>query len=298
MRSVLTVSKRSYSVLSEALGKIPSVELNYDLHEPKVVKNGNPLILLHGIFGSRNTHRSVGKALANRLSRQVYCPDLRNHGNSPHDPRMDYPALASDVENFIHQHKIQKPIVIGHSMGAKTAMAIPLRNPNLIKMLIAVDNAPINVVDTGSSFTRYISSIKKSLEFYKFKNIKDVDNELAKVEPNQVIRAFLLTNMNRGKADEYITSKIPLDYINNALVAGNISAWPFDSNETRWSRGPVLFVRGTESNYVPDEAIPEIGKFFPNFELRDMKTGHWVISEKPNEFIDLVVDFIEKNEEL
>ena len=42
--------------------------------------------------------------------------DLRNHGESPHDPVHDYSSMASDVEQFIRQHDLRLPILIGHSM--------------------------------------------------------------------------------------------------------------------------------------------------------------------------------------
>lgn len=42
--------------------------------------------------------------------------DLRNHGDSSHNPRHDYTALGEDVEGFIRQHKLEKPTLIGHSM--------------------------------------------------------------------------------------------------------------------------------------------------------------------------------------
>ena len=60
--------------------------------------------------------------------------------------------------------------------------------------------------------------------------------------------------------------------------------FPFkDPDEARYD-GPTLFVRGTKSDYVPDEMLPLIGRFFPRFELRDIDSGHWVISEQPEAF--------------
>lgn len=43
-------------------------------------------------------------------------------------------------------------------------------------------------------------------------------------------------------------------------------------------------VRGTKSVYVADEMLPVVGRFFPKFELVDIDSGHWVTSEKPEEF--------------
>lgn len=284
--------------LGDALDlNIKPVDLHYELYEPGKKTSNNPIIILHGIFGAGKNHQTVGKMLAKELGRDVYSPDLRNFGQSPHLERLDYPSLAADVEHLIESHQLESPIVIGHSMGGKAAMALALRKPNILKMLVSVDNAPISLASSSSSFNKYVLSFKKSIEKYKFTNIKDVDAELAKVEPNKYIRQFLLTNLNRGKKDDPITSKIPLDIVSKALNAGLIASWPYDSNVSRWSKGPALFIRGTESDYVPDEYIPDIGKYFPNFEIRDIKAGHWVISENPNDFVSTIIEFITRHED-
>jgi len=176
-------------------------------------------------------------------------------------------------------------------------MSVALRRPELPKMIISVDNAPVDLGGSGGSFSKYVNQLRVALEKHKYTNIKDVDGELAKVEPNQTIRQFLLMNLNRGKKDDVITSKIPLDVVGKAITTGQIAAWPFDSNISRWTNGPALFVRGTESKYIPDDVIPDIGKYFPDFEVADIKAGHWVISEKPEEFRKVVVDWIERKED-
>lgn len=285
-------------------GSIETVPLSFDLHSPEKAPSAekSPLVFLHGIFGSKANTRTVAKQLASRLARDVYCLDLRNFGSSPHIERLDYPALAADVERFISDgdkfpaHK--KPILVGHSMGAKTAMAVALRRPELPKMMVSVDNVPVHLPDSGPSpFSKYIRQLKLALEVRKYASIKDVDAELAKVEPSKEVRQFILTNVNRNKKDEPCTSKIPLDIVSRAITAGNIASWPFDSSVSRWGRGPALFVRGTESSYVPDETIPDIGLYFPDFEVRDVKAGHWLISENPKDFIEVLVDFIERKED-
>ena len=72
--------------------------------------------------------------------------------------------------------------------------------------------------------------------------------------------------------------------------------FPFkDPDEARYD-GPTLFIRGTKSHYVADDVLPLIGRFFPRFELRDIESGHWVISEKPNEFKEAVEGFLIEKE--
>lgn len=295
------------SHLGDAISKnLETVPLAYDKISPTSATSivRSPLIMVHGLFGSKSNTRTVAKQLANELRRDVFSIDLRNFGSSPHHPRLDYPALAADVERFIAnvitpEYESHKPICVGHSMGAKTVMALALRAPKVPAMIVSVDNAPIdwsNGVSGGSTFARYVRALRTALEKHRYTSIKDVDAELAKVEPNSYIRQFLLMNMKRGKKDEPIESKIPLQIIGDAIVKGKIALWPYDCHINRWN-GPALFIRGTKSQYVPDDVIPTIGAYFPDFEVRDIDSGHWVISEKPEEFISSVTDFITRKED-
>lgn len=300
-RALQSYAVNDSSHLGDALSTtIPTVDLSFDKHTPpkEPAYEKSPIIFLHGLFGSKSNTRSVAKGLARNMLRDVYCLDLRNFGQSPHEQRLDYPSLSADVEKFIMKQEFKhKPIIVGHSMGAKTVMALALRRPELPKMIVAVDNAPVCLSASNGPFGKYIRQLRYALEDKKYLNIKDVDAELAKVEPVKEIRQFLLTNVDRGSKEQACRSKIPLDIIAKAVAGGNIAAWPYDSNVVRWSRGPALFVRGTQSAYVPDEVIPSIGNYFPQFEIKDVDAGHWLISEKPNEFMDLLQDFIERKED-
>ncbi|KAK4927842.1 hypothetical protein LTR28_011961, partial [Elasticomyces elasticus] len=92
---------------------------------------------------------------------------------------------------------------------------------------------------------------------------------------------FLLTNLICA-SDGTRKFRIPIKYIANAL--DDMADFPFrDPDEVRFEK-PTLFVRGTKSPYIADETLPIIGRFFPRFELADVDSGHWVISEKPAEF--------------
>lgn len=297
---LLSYAVNDGSHLGDALSpSIETVDLCYEKHLPPTPSaDRSPLIFLHGLFGSKANTRTVCKTLAKSMSRDIYCLDLRNFGQSPHIDRLDYPLLAADVEKFIDDAKFEKkPILVGHSMGAKSVMAVALRRPELPQMVIAVDNAPVCVASLDGSFGKYIRQLRHALEVKRYTNIKDVDAELAVVEPSKEVRQFLLTNVSRGKKDEPCTSKIPLDVIGDAVTRGSIAAWPYDPAISRWSKGPVLVIRGTESSYVPDEVIPDIGQYFPDFEVRDIKAGHWVISENPVEFSAVLQEFVARRDE-
>lgn len=158
-------------------------------------------------------------------------------------------------------------------------MAVALRGKVSISSLIPVDNAPVDAA-LKSDFGKYIQGMRKIVDANVQKQ-SEADAILAEFESNVGVRQFLLTNLARGK-DGIQRFRIPVKYLANAL--DNMADFPFtDPDQARWE-GPTLFVRGTKSHYVADETLPIIGRFFPRFQVADVDSGHWVISEKPQEF--------------
>ncbi|KAI9833053.1 MAG: hypothetical protein M1819_003886 [Sarea resinae] len=226
----------------------------------------------------------MSKMLARDLNTNVYAVDLRNHGDSPHDARHDYSAMADDIEGFIAEHKLETPTLIGHSMGAKTAMVVALRKPDLVSSIIPVDNAPIDAALQGY-FGKYMQGMKK-IEAARVKSHKEADAIFQEYEKDLPIRQFILTNLTHTNdpetQEQYFKFRIPLSYLAAAL--DKMGDFPFKDPDTTRFVKPTLFVRGTKSHYVADEALPVIGQFFPRFELVDIDCGHWVIAEEPEKF--------------
>jgi len=197
--------------------------------------------------------------------------------------------MADDVAGFIEEHDLQTSTLIGHSMGAKTAMTLALRSPQLVESFVSVDNAPLDAA-LLSDFAKYIQGMKK-IEDSEVARQADADKVLQEYEESLTIRQFLLGNLYRPANEKIQRFKIPLKILSTAL--DKLGDFPFkDPEEVRFEK-PALFVRGIQSKYVPDEALPVIGKFFPMFQLVDINAGHWVISEQPEAFRKAVVEFLQ-----
>lgn len=234
------------------------------------------------------------RILTRALSRTVYNLDLRNHGDSPHSPVHDYSAMAADVEAFIaaKTHTTKPPTLIGHSMGAKVAMAVCLRRNAPVASLVSIDNAPVDAA-LKSSFAAYVKGMR-AVAARGTTRLSEADDVLRDYESQDSIRQFLLTNLVRDKTTGKQRWRIPVDTLANSL--DRMADFPFtEPDEVRWE-GDALFVRGTKSHYVPDEVLPVVGRFFPRFKVLDIDCGHWVVSEKPEEFKRGVVDFLTDTE--
>ncbi|MCJ1392357.1 hypothetical protein MMC18_005224 [Xylographa bjoerkii] len=197
--------------------------------------------------------------------------------------------MAEDIEEFMDEHQIQRPCLIGHSMGAKVAMTVALQSPTKVGSLVPVDNAPVDAVLKGG-FAKYTRGMRKIMEAQVTKAV-EADRILQDFEESLPIRQFLLTNFVRSRGAKHMHFRIPVQILTTAL--GNMGDFPFkDPDQARYD-GPTLFVRGVKSDYIPDEVLPLIGRFFPRFELCDIDSYHWVISEQPEQFRRAVVEFLQ-----
>ena len=145
------------------------MELNY-----KEFGQGDPILILHGLFGTLDNWQTIAKQLATNYS--VFIIDQRNHGRSPHMDELDYPLMAEDLYQFMETHWIYKAYIIGHSMGGKTAMQFALNYPDMVEKLVVVDIAP----KTYEAGHQTIFEALFSLDLEKIESRKEADEVLQK----------------------------------------------------------------------------------------------------------------------
>jgi pimeloyl-ACP methyl ester carboxylesterase len=242
--------------------------------------NGQPLIILHGLFGSSDNWLPQAKLLSSNY--KVYLVDQRNHGQSPHNDAFDYDAMVNDLHEFIEEHKLVNPVILGHSMGGKAAMNFALTHPEKLEKLIVVDIAP-----RAYNLEHYtIVEGLQALPLHTITSRTEADEALSKYVPEFDTRQFLLKNLQR-KTEGGFLWKINLPVIAEKL--GNVGV---DLLKSGTFDKPTLFVRGDRSNYIKDDDRNRIKEIFPNSSLITMDTGHWVQAEKPQEFVQIVTQWL------
>ncbi|BGP38161.1 hypothetical protein JCM10449v2_002088 [Rhodotorula kratochvilovae] len=265
-----------------------AVSLAFEKQAPAgTTASGAPLVVLHGLYGSKQNWRSLAKGMAARLGRDVFTLDLRNHGTSPHKRECSYEDLAADVRAFIQdEQRLDDCIVVGHSMGGKVAMALALGGCEPLSKLVVVDIAP-GVGKVSPEFQAYLDAMKEINEA-KVMSRKEADAIMQKVEPDLGVRQFLLTNLDRADPSSPYQFRLPLDFLNNAI--GEIGHFPYAPGEKVFNK-PSLFLKGKKSKYINSRNIPLIKQFFPSSQLEVLNAGHWVHAERPKEFVELLDRF-------
>nr|XP_023411813.1 protein ABHD11 isoform X2 [Loxodonta africana] len=207
---------------------------------------GSPaLVFLHGLCGCRNNFSSIAKAVAQQTGRKVLTVDARNHGDSPHSPDMSYEAMSQDLQDLLPQLGLVPCVLVGHSMGGKTAMLLALQRPDLVDRLIAVDISPARTTSI-SDFPSYLAAMR-SLdipdELPRSRARKLADEQLSPVIQDIVTRQFLLTNL--VEVDGRFVWRVNLD----ALAQHMQEILAFPPRQESYP-GPTLFLLGGNSQYV------------------------------------------------
>lgn len=249
------------------------------------VGQGEPLVILHGLFGSSDNWRFHSRRFRERF--QVFALDLRNHGRSPHSVEMNYHVLAEDVHEFQQTHHLRQVNLLGHSMGGKAAMMFALRCPERVRKLVVVDMAP----RAYSPFHTELLEALLALDLSKYETRGQVEEVLAHAIPEKPVRQFLLKSLTREGHGPF-RWKINLPAISEnypRLSEALPMACPFDK--------PALFIRGEQSKYVRDKDWELIHELFPQAEMHTIaRAGHWVHAEAPEEFLTVVQAFLAEEE--
>lgn len=243
------------------------------------VGQGQPLILLHGLFGSADNWGVVAKHFSTYY--QVISVDLRNHGRSPHHDRQDYTLMAEDLLELCDALNLDATLLLGHSMGGKVAMQFAAQYPKRVEQLVIVDMAIRSYADVQT----YLIDAMMAVDLSVMRHRRDVDQALSSTIDNPRVRQFLLMNLinhNGNLAWRIHLSALKANYpaIRQAL---NLPI-PFDK--------PSLFIRGERSDYVQDKDVEQIKIHFTQSQFVSLPTGHWVHAEQPQAFIETVAEFL------
>lgn len=258
------------------------VTLNHVLHPAAGSEMRPPLLIAHGLFGSARNFNTLGRRLA--ADRNVVLVDMRNHGDSPWSDETGYEAMASDLAEVITHHCGGRALVLGHSMGGKSVMALALTRPELVAGAIVADIAPVGYDHSHQSFLKAMQAV----DLAQISRRSDADPLLADAIPEAPLRAFILQNL-------VVTGGVARWRLNvDALDSGmdDLIGWPSGLDANRYT-GPVLFLRGGMSDYVTSEGEEAAQRLFPMADFHAIPgTGHWLHAEAPDAFHDVVAGWL------
>ena len=252
-----------------------------DLHS-NIIGEGKPFVILHGFLGMGDNWKTLAKQFST-LGFQVHLVDQRNHGRSFHDSEFNYDVLAADLKSYCSQHNLKDIVLLGHSMGGKTAMLFAALYPAIVSKLIVADISPRFYPVHHDAILEGLTS----LNFEEITSRKEAETQLSKYVQDVGTRQFLLKNVYR------ISPNVLGLRINLEVLKAQVSEVGEALPSTLVFQKDSLFLRGDKSEYIStaDEALIKIQ--FPSANVKTISNaGHWLHAENPVEFFDCVCTFI------
>jgi len=253
------------------------------LNVTRLGEQGPVIAFCHGLFGQGKNWTQIAKAFSS--DHRALLIDMPNHGRSEWTEAFDYVDLADRVASLFTP---TDPVtLVGHSMGGKIAMAIALRHPELVERLVVVDVSPV-AYESAREFLGYIDTMR-GLDLATLERRDEADAALREAVPNTTVRSFLLQNLRR-EGDGW-SWQLNLDLLSAHMA--ELAGWPADDFGDASYDGPVLWIGGADSAYVADEHAPAMERLFPRVRRVKIKdAGHWVHSERPEVFIEVLKRFV------
>lgn len=247
-----------------------------------ILGDGIPLLILHGFLGMSDNWKTLGKEFAD-AGFQVHLIDQRNHGRSPHSEDFNYLLMAKDIKEYCDAHNLEKCILLGHSMGGKTAMLAASLFPHIVEKLIVADIAPKYYAPHHQQILEGLKAVDRA----SLSSRGDAEDLLSRYVRDEGVRLFLLKNLywkSKGK--------LALRFNLDSLVK-NVENVGEALSEDAFFPKPTLFLRGGNSNYITSEDIPLIKKHFPEAEIETIpNVGHWLHAENKEAFFTAVMRFL------
>lgn len=255
------------------------------LHTTSYGDAGSRVVFLHGLFGQGRNWTQHAKALA--PGHRVTLVDIPNHGRSVWTETWDFVEAADLVAELLDA---EDPVtLVGHSLGGKIAMVLALRHPALLERLCIVDVAPV-AYQSATEFGGYIDAML-AIDLDALESRGEADEALRDAVPGDTVRGFLLQNLRREGGTWSWQPNLRL--LRDQLP--QVSGWPDEAVASLSPyEGPTLWIGGSESHYVRDEYADAMDALFPRTRRVTVKgAGHWVHSEKPEIFLEVLRRFLD-----
>jgi esterase len=248
-----------------------------------------PIVLLHGGHQSAHSWDLVSLHLAEHY--HVLALDQRGHGDSEWARDVEYSnhTMSLDARAFLDAMELERPILIGHSMGGRNSLLLTKQDSSRLRALVIVDVGP-ELSDRGR--TAIAGFVQENQEF------EDLEHFVANVRtydpyrPREHIERTVKYNMLQ-RADGKFVSKCDSNPRRLGIVRG---AGPLENITLEDAKSfdlPVLLIRGERSNILAPDAAERFRDALPRGQLVTVPNcGHNVHGQNTLGFIAALEEFL------
>jgi pimeloyl-ACP methyl ester carboxylesterase len=249
-----------------------------------------PIVLLHGGHQSAHSWDLVSLHLAQNY--HVLALDQRGHGDSEWARDVEYSnhIMALDALAFLGAMGLEKPILIGHSMGGRNSMILTKQDPSRLRALVIVDVGP-EVSDRGRA--AIAGFVQENQEFENLEHFVANVRKYDPYRPREHIERTVKYNMLQ-RADGKFVSKCDSNPRRLGIVRGQGPLENITLEDAASFHLPVLLVRGERSNILAADAAERFRDALPDGRLVTVPNcGHNVHGQNTLGFIAVLGEFLQ-----
>jgi esterase len=249
--------------------------------------SGTPILFLHGGGLTAHTWDCMAAMLRDRF--RCIALDQRGHGDSEWSPVIDY-RIAShvgDIEGVIDALRLERPILVGQSMGGLNSIAYATRHSDAMRAMVIVDVAT-EINPGGADRIRDFASTPEldSPEAFLERAVK-----FNPIRDPAVLRRSLYYNLRETPAGKWTFKHDQRRRSDDAMRS-------FETDRTRLTRElgnikcPTLIARGALSDVLTDQIAERFAHSLPNGRwVKIEKSGHNVQGDNPHALLDAMHSF-------
>ncbi|MBQ9470950.1 MAG: alpha/beta fold hydrolase [Bacteroidales bacterium] len=249
---------------------------------------GQPIVLLHGLYGCADTWRPIARVLSQHL--RVITMDLRNHGHSPHIASHTYHDMALDVLATLRHLGIERAHMLGHSMGGRVAIMLAQLHPQSVGRLVLADIGPESDLSSPNMAQRLLAhqqllSGLSTLQLDDMRTFAQAEAAMLTLVPSTRLRRSMLKNLERSPSGAFRWR------LNLPVLARHL---PDVLRGVATTRLPshVLLLRGGRSAHVSARELEQLQQLCPGLQCATLAhAGHWLHTDSPHEVASLTLRF-------
>jgi pimeloyl-ACP methyl ester carboxylesterase len=111
---------------------------------------GSPIVIIAGLGGTQAWQNTVQKL---SVQNTCYLISIKGLSGDKRPAETSFPEVEQEILNFIHEKKLTKPMLIGHSFGGFLGMEIASANPGIFSKIVIVDAYPFGLALYNPAFT-------------------------------------------------------------------------------------------------------------------------------------------------
>ncbi len=252
--------------------------------------NGAKLVFLHGVMGFGLNWRRIVRAFEDRY--QILTFDQRGHGRSFHPTYGYAPAdYAYDLFEILNDINWSAITLVGHSMGGRNALEFATQHSAMVQRLVIEDIGPgMNqagsdlILDLIDSVPVPFASKREAKIFFETEFIAKFSDR-----PNVGgLAQFLFMNIIENERGQGVWRFSESGVRESVRQGRSQERWDDVASLTM----PTLVVRGELSKDLPRDIFQRMIKCNQKIEGVEIEgAGHWVHSDKPEEFIAAMEKF-------